>query len=440
MNFLKTTFILGLLLFIRDHSSAQQKSATDRKIPITFEKGYGPIWPWFDPINWINHKDTSDLLIGTYAQLKGLPIGWKNLRTGLIKFDARQYIFQNVAAGNITAQQYKKILSYGHKNPSEAGLSNRQIKCYVYIATGVDHGVTKMIIDANNNLDFSDDKPFEPRQFNLKRNDEFAKSATMVSYERYCNGRIIKGKVPVLILSKQTNNGDTLFEYNIPQYAKGSFEESGSTYELAVSSFYFITTTYITCEIALTRQGSIREKISPDSLITQNGIIRINNTDYRNKGVDICNRVLLLERIADTANTYSLQTGFKAPLFEGKDFLTGKSVGLNDFRGKYVLLDFWGTWCAPCRAEIPYLKEAYKKFSSKGLVILSVAVQDSPDSLRAYIQRDQIRWGQILSQKINDEYKIYAYPSNFLIDPEGKIITKNLRGTNLLTELSNLIH
>jgi peroxiredoxin len=123
----------------------------------------------------------------------------------------------------------------------------------------------------------------------------------------------------------------------------------------------------------------------------------------------------------------------------------GKPVKLSDYRGKYVLVDFWASWCAPCRAENPNLVAAYKKYKEKNFTILSVSIDDSASKkawLRA-VEKDSLPWTQVSDLKgwKNDAavlYGVSAVPSNFLVDPSGKIIARNVRGGELEKKLALL--
>jgi peroxiredoxin len=156
---------------------------------------------------------------------------------------------------------------------------------------------------------------------------------------------------------------------------------------------------------------------------------------------------LLSDKVKETAagkefqlmlNTIRLvKVGTQAPEIIEKD-VTGKLVKLSNFRGKYVLIDFWASWCGPCRQENPSLVKLYQRFKDKGLVILGVSL-DKPDGradwLKA-IKDDQLDWVQVSDLKgwassVAKLYGVRAVPQNFLVDPDGKIIAAKLYGDEL---------
>lgn len=130
-----------------------------------------------------------------------------------------------------------------------------------------------------------------------------------------------------------------------------------------------------------------------------------------------------------------------APDFTKED-MNGHIITLNDFKGKYVLLDFWASWCVPCREENPNLKRAYSMYYNKGFNILGISL-DLPSSKDAWlkaIKTDALPWMQLaLDGEVVKQYNIQQIPSSYLIDPNGKIIAKDLQGEELEKKLREIM-
>lgn len=108
--------------------------------------------------------------------------------------------------------------------------------------------------------------------------------------------------------------------------------------------------------------------------------------------------------------------------------VSGKTISLSSLRGKYVFIDFWGTWCSPCRGEIPNVKKLAESYPSEKLVVLGIA-HDKADDLKNFMAQNDIKYENAVdSPEIMDKYGINSWPTTFLIGPDGTIVAKNLRG------------
>ncbi|MGB0165685.1 MAG: peroxiredoxin family protein [Luteibaculum sp.] len=144
------------------------------------------------------------------------------------------------------------------------------------------------------------------------------------------------------------------------------------------------------------------------------------------------------------------RVGELAPEIKQKD-PNGKEIALSDLRGKYVLIDFWASWCGPCRRENPNVVQAFEKYNKakfrdgKGFEVFSVSLDRSKESWVKAIEQDQLDWPYHVSDlgywnsAPAKTYGVNSIPSSYLIDPDGVIIAKNLRGPLLHMELDKYV-
>lgn len=138
-----------------------------------------------------------------------------------------------------------------------------------------------------------------------------------------------------------------------------------------------------------------------------------------------------------------VKIGDVAPEFTMNDTL-GKPFALKQLRGKYVLIDFWASWCAPCRGENPTVVAAYNKFKNKNFTILGVSLDEDKAAWLKAIKDDKLAWTQVGDLKgwYNETVKMYGYegiPYNVLIDPNGKVLATELRGADLENKLAEVL-
>ncbi len=143
-------------------------------------------------------------------------------------------------------------------------------------------------------------------------------------------------------------------------------------------------------------------------------------------------------------NMKNIRVGADMPDFYSTD-TSGRPITLKQFRGKYVLLDFWAAWCTPCRRLNPELVQVHHQFKDKPFIILGVSLDKERRFWVAAIKKDKLPWLQVSDLKqwnsaIAQLYGVQAIPQNFLIGPDGKLVVKNLRGKVLEDKLSALLN
>lgn len=175
---------------------------------------------------------------------------------------------------------------------------------------------------------------------------------------------------------------------------------------------------------------AINEDVNTTSLYKIGDTIPIESELYRLSYLDIWGEFLDLVYAGENMGI-GIDSGLLARNASGKNVLTGKQISLNDFRGSYLLIDFWGTWCAPCKEILPDLKNISTRYSKKSLKVLSIAYDQNADIVKRFIEREKMQWDNIFEpfnitnapSMVND-YKVESFPTTILIDPQGKILSR----------------
>lgn len=195
--------------------------------------------------------------------------------------------------------------------------------------------------------------------------------------------------------------------------------------------------------------------LSPESTEANNEtvVFRAGDIYVSTKKADVAkNLIVLRENEAKDYKRAELYMGHDFPEFGFTDF-DGKKHKISDYRGKFVLLDIWGFWCGPCKKELPYIREANRRFTSRNLVVLGLNTDEdfTIDSMRKALNDSGMNWthGQFSSvvDFLRTGLRVHSFPTTFLISPEGKILSMgragrdepDLRGADLLKSLDEIL-
>jgi peroxiredoxin len=407
------------------------------ELPITYHPGFGPFEASRSGADIYSDHFKDNPWEKTHLKVSGIPQNWIDAKVGQIQSDMEQYVYQSYHLGEISREWYEEIQKMWDWEPDTLNLSKQPIKTRAAFAIGNDSvGNTMIVVDSNNNYDFSDDVPFELVQYEseLDLDSRINNEAKYVTFERLLNNKKIKVEIPILLSS--VNMDEYYLSCNFAQYR---------TAKLGNHLIYIYSRNnfpYRNIGIA-SSQSPIGEKIDFHKLTFETEYIEIGAYLYKNLGVKRDKDILLLEKIDLPKNEIrSTQAGFKAIDFSGNQFKRENIISLDNLKGKYVLLDFWGTWCGPCIQEIPNLKTLYDNIDKSNFEIISIVVDSPKKDLEQLMSKYGITWPQIISDDSNtikEKYGIMKYPSTFLLSPEGVIIAKDLRGKELKTKIESLL-
>ena len=328
----------------------------------------------------------------------------------------------------------------------------------ILLLIGTKGGKRVIMVDTNNDKDFGNEKILEynyPLSKEEQKEIENSLPTISTQFEFLENGQIFTKNVKIkptpylgsLSLSFGTDN-EVEKKYflfvSILEHKKGEVNINGVDFNVFVSNSF-------------TRMNYLKERvsifISPKSeyLLPElegnipykiGDVFNVKGHDYLIDTISKWGDKLFVNYIGKNERPEGISEGFYLPKFEAK-YLDNNVFDLAKYSGKYILLDFWGTWCTPCIKLIPELKKLNDDFSNKNFALISVAYDDNPEKVMDFVIKEDMNWSHLfVSTSQNDvnsvtsKLKVTKFPTTILISPDGKIVGRDL-AVDKLRELLN---
>ncbi len=388
------------------------------------------------------------------------------------KFDDSQYVGQfDTTLAAYTEDTDRVIFNYATKDSlrgskiedEEVYLSTNRLQnpvgaSLVSVLVEVPDAKPMIFVDINADNAFSEDE-----KFTFKRQEKDNPYLWITTVSVPIKDGFFK-QCPIFIRyfrdvkTSKMNDSDRLIEQSTKVMARGAADVNGK--KVLVQYEYSFEDKKVTPEkgwlgVDADENGEVdMDSLSPEAAKADNETIvfRVGQTYVSTKKADVAkNQIVLREHQAKDYKRLELAVGKELPDFSFVD-LNGKKRKISEFRGKYLIVDFWGFWCPPCRAELPYLREAYKRFQSRGLEIVGMNTDEfTPESIKKNLSENQINWTQGRKDSFVElrdiQFRIESFPSTFLVAPDGKILSMSrqdhgeldLRGKDLLTTLDKIL-
>lgn len=440
-----------LLLFVINicilSQSLQLITSCDTAVIRLSEKvqGYGPNGMISYGLNDVSDLDSTSLY--SFHGIKNVPDSLSDLKKYKIILDDFQLRYQSYRNGMISKDNFLEFINNTFWNIEDtAYLTNQQIKNSISVVAGYDQSKIRVyVIDENNNNDFSDDT-IQYLKSNLSRIEDVLRNSRYVDYEYYDGSTIVKDKILINISLGWSNNENPFF--NVPEFRYGKIVYNDKNYLVCREGYNPERNIYVLPDkpyfCSIDRQFAIK----PNQYFNLEQEFFTYESYYQTPEVIKIKKEYLTQEIYDAQiklgsklGPVSTQIGMVAPCVIGSNIMNDSLVSSCNLKGKYVFLDFWATFCAPCIAEFPELLNVYNLFDRSEFEIIGIVKDVTRGNIKEFLQGKQVIWptvSQDHSLTQMEGYNIIAYPTTYLINPEGKIIATDLRGQDLFRKLDLL--
>lgn len=454
MKHIILSHLIGILFLLP--SSVFCQNADTLIVDLQITSGYGPFFFGFKNTSVVA-KDSQDFKglesFGPKAMI------WRfNVQNGL------EY-YKKFKSGTVTEEEFFQRMG---EDVDMNNFTTDPVSSYIYFLVKRDSEEKIVVVDANHNLDFSDDQAFhfeldleakEKEIFTMsdpRKGAEYRNSlpTVLATYQYFYQGHHRSDSVWMkvnpfnsMIQSKDSLENKLRATLELYQYRSGSFElPDGRKMNIGISkgaaNAFFSN---IGSAMVIGNEGMPLPDLKQD----YEELVQFGEGYYAEPFLITPLRVhplgesLIIEVKRMTEIPPKAFPGFQAPPMRLTD-LNDNPFDLEDFRGEYVLLDFWGTWCGPCVAEIPILKEAYSSLPTDGWKFYGVAVDKNAEVVQNFVKEQSIPWRQIfLSQRAEEtqtflsSYRIRSFPTYILIGPDGTVLARG-GGSDLENIISTL--
>ena len=344
--------------------------------------------------------------------------------------DTYQYLHQGLIKGFVDSTTYNRV----NVDINPELLTDKWVKGIISLAVGNDeNGKPILAVDTKRTGTFEDETPiyFESDEIYFEGTVfETMKAVTPVSFE-YFDGEIIQTYISQARIDYLVSEGLESIQLFLKKQPFGTWEVSGQIFEVALANYSFTPPYHYTSGAALLidLDGNGIFDIRPDGNEHYSVLepFNIANQAWKITEISLDGSYVTIKASDEHVDPrLALRRGSEAPDFRTRT-LSDNEISLSDFRGKYVLLNFWGSWCPPCIEAVPSLREAYETFPRDHFQILGIAHENREESAVSFIEKHEISWPNAVKlmgseSNIIEAYRVQGYPSYYLLNREGEIV------------------
>lgn len=419
-------FYALFLLSISSVFALAQPDTVYHEIPVTFHKSKAP----FSDGMGVALPQRQDTDFRYERAFKALPKGWTKEETffahQILNFN--QHVYQKHVLGEFNDSLFE-FMKQRHESLRFDDVVDKDVASMMYIAYRLDGSCIEFALDANANLDFSDDEIHKGCAPNRHLNPEAEREYVELDYryEYVQEGQVYEDSLTVVLTvdSARIGPNTSLLGLLNATYGYGEFKfEDDTVYvrsNIAGNSLVSYASLFVSPNLGYQQNAYVGDFVRVGGRILQ--FSKVLNHPAR----------IQLRELVEGEKPVSAKVGFYLPSFGGVNVLTGDSVYTEDYKGKYLYIDIWGSWCAGCVIDLPNLVMSYAAMDKSTVDMIGVAY-DVPQNLQNAIEKYGITWPNILNSdenNITELLNVNGYPTTILVNPEGVVIATGLRGENL---------